>query len=423
MDQLHYEEMTFNLRRLIQQGALQGKAIYLFGHCNATEELARLLLEQGFSVKAVLDNNPAKHGRFCLGTKILPPETVLGGPGEETAVLIAARAYAAMADQLRRLGYTGSVRKLVEYDSYAEYSLSPETLAARRERAERGAARLEELSRKYPGRLKVFCPFSALGDVYYTMAYLPPFLRSRGVEACAVCVIGRACQEVARLFGADAVECLSQRELDEMVQAALYTDAPGVFIAHQDRPYVVNLSQALRVKRVPLELLYRCGVFGLAPDTAPCRPAALRPYKGPCRLEPGRSVILSPYAKSVPELKVDVWARIVAHFQAKGYSCYTNVAGEERPLPGTRPICPAISEIQAAAEQAGVFVGLRSGLCDVIQTASCRKIALYPEYYYSGTQWKAIDMYRLEGWENIVVGESEPGGDLGAVHPPQDMDF
>ena len=120
---------------------------------------------------------------------------------------------------------------------------------------------------------------------------------------------------------------------------------------------------------------------------------------------------------------MDVWARIVAHFQAKGYSCYTNVAGEERPLPGTRPICPAISEIQAAAEQAGVFVGLRSGLCDVIQTASCRKIALYPEYYYSGTQWKAIDMYRLEGWENIVVGESEPGGDLGAVHPPQDMDF
>ena len=34
-----------------------------------------------------------------------------------------------------------------------------------------------------------------------------------------------------------------------------------------------------------------------------------------------------------------------------------------------------------------------------------KKQVFYPDYYYSDTMWKAIEMYRLDGWENIVVGE------------------
>ena len=69
------------------------------------------------------------------------------------------------------------------------------------------------------------------------------------------------------------------------------------------------------------------------------------------------------------------------------------------------PIGPAISEIQSVAERAGIFIGIRSGLCDVLREAACRKVALYPDYFYCDTQWKAIEMYALEGWENIVVKE------------------
>ena len=81
------------------------------------------------------------------------------------------------------------------------------------------------------------------------------------------------------------------------------------------------------------------------------------------------------------------------------------MAGDEKPLSGTQPISPAISEIQSLVERAGTFIGIRSGLCDVLREASCRKTALYPDYNYCDTRWKAIDMYRIEGWENIVVGE------------------
>ena len=54
-------------------------------------------------------------------------------------------------------------------------------------------------------------------------------------------------------------------------------------------------------------------------------------------------------------------------------------------------------------EWAGTFVGIRSGLCDVLKYAACDKTALFPDYYYCDTKWKAIDMYAIDGWRNIVV--------------------
>ena len=408
MDKQHYEEMVSNLDRLIQNGLIQNRDIYLFGHCNATEELVKLLMENGFSIEAILDNNKAKQGRKYRGIAVQPPEVVRLGEPERTVVCIVARAYAEMADQLKRLGYQGPVYRLADYNAYAEYSLSEETILRRMARVEKGIGRLREMEGRYPGCFRLLCPFSALGDVYYAMSYLPPFLEKRGIgshgtDGCVICVIGKACGEVAGLFGGYRVEILSQEEMDSIVQAVLYTGDRGSFIAHQDRPYAVDLHKALYIKRIPLEQIYCCGVYGLPRDTRACRPADLRRYGDLGHIEEGRAVILSPYAKSVTELPEDFWERIVDGYLERGYQCFTNVAGAERPLANTVPISPAISEIQSVAERAGTFIGIRSGICDVLREAECRKVALYPDYNYCDTGWKAIDMYALDGWENIEV--------------------
>lgn len=170
MEQHYYQEMTDTLDQLIQDNAIQNKTIYLFGHCNATEELAVLLLSKGFPVTAILDNNAAKQGKNYRGIPIWPPQVILSSLPEKTLVCIVARAYAAMADQLRQLGYTGQVRKLVDYNTYAEYSLSQETIAQKRERVEQGKLLLKQLKEKHPGAFIFLCPFSALGDIYLTMS-------------------------------------------------------------------------------------------------------------------------------------------------------------------------------------------------------------------------------------------------------------
>lgn len=405
MDKIHYEEMVSELNSLIQKKVICNKKLYLFGHCNATEELANLLLDKCYSVAAILDNNSAKHGKDYRGIIIQPPQAILSEDPDRTMVCIVSRAYASMKDQLRRLGYIGQIYKLVEYNSFSEYSLSEGTLHRKKQRVERGIVLLRGLEKKYPGFFKLLCPFAALGDIYIMMSYLSCFLQNRKVEKCIITVVGNACADVVRLFGDYPVEVMAQKDMDETIQAALYTEDPNSFIPHQDRPYVVNVSKILYIKKMTLEQIYCCGVFALPVSTKPYSPVNLREYGKLDQIEQGNAVVFSPYAKSVTALDERIWNEIVEYYREKGFQCFTNVAGDEKALPGTEPISPAINEIQSVVERAGIFIGIRSGICDVLREAACRKVALYPDYNYCDTKWKAIDIYWLEGWENVVAGE------------------
>lgn len=106
----------------------------------------------------------------------MPPQTILHELPGHSAVYIAARAYEAMNKQLRDLGYQDEIKKLVDYNSYAEYSLSENTIKRMQVRVRRGMLIKQRLEQKYPGYFKILCPFSALGDVFLTMSYLPYFL-------------------------------------------------------------------------------------------------------------------------------------------------------------------------------------------------------------------------------------------------------
>lgn len=421
MDKTHYEEMVRNLNALEKEALLKDKALYLFGHCNATETLIDLLLERKYRVCGILDNNVLKYETSYRNTPVLPPNTILESNTEHTIVFIAARAYSSMAKQLRMLGFAGRIEKLVDYNSYAEYSLSEETIRRKGQRIERGFALKQKLERKYPEHFKILCPFSALGDVFFAMSYLPHFLKKRSIERYVVCVIGNACAEVVSLFDGVLAEKYDQKDMDELVQACLYTQDSHFFIAHQDRPYVVNLHKALYVKCIPLEKIYCCGVFGLLEDTRPIMPTGMKAYPKLCDINKGGAVVFSPYAKSVTTLSKDFWDKVVQDYKRKGYQCLTNVAGDEQPLDGTEAISPQISELQSVAEYAGTFIGIRSGLCDILKYARCEKTALYPDYNYCDTKWKAIDMYAIEGWNNLVVGdeylERLRTGDTVCIHP------
>ena len=73
MDQLHYKEMKQNLEALIAAGTVSDKTIYIFGHCNATEELVDLLAVKGYPVSAILDNNPENRAIIIKGFPSLRP--------------------------------------------------------------------------------------------------------------------------------------------------------------------------------------------------------------------------------------------------------------------------------------------------------------------------------------------------------------
>ncbi len=312
-----------------------------------------------------------------------------------------------MYAQLRRIGFEGRIEKLCDYNSFAEYSLSDETIKRKRQRALRGEGYLKDLSDEYRDYFKIFCPFKALGDIYFTMMYLPAFMKKNGYENAVVFVVGNACAKVARLFGSAEVKVLDQTYMDEAVQGVIYTGDKSSYIAHQDRPYVVKLHRALYIKCIPLEKIYCCGVFGLPQDTQADMPKIWKAYEKLDDIKEGKTLILSPYAKSVTALPEQLWEDIVKDYTDMGYDIFTNVAGDELPLAGTKALYADISEMKSILEKAGTFIGIRNGLCDVIRTVNCHKIAIYPDYNYCDTKWKAIDMYSIDGFENIVVEEGE----------------
>lgn len=402
MEKKYYEEMLGRLNACIEENSFENKKIYLFGHCNATEELTDLLLSRGLQVEAILDNNAEKQGKRYGNISIEEPARILEET-QETVVCIAARAYEAMARQLKNLGYTGKIYKMASYDSFAEYSLSSGTINRKYERLNRGMTKLAALKEKYKAEFYFFCPFAALGDICFMMSYLPYFIRQKGISHCLIGVIGEACAQVVRLFGEYEAVSLPQEDMDEIIQAVLYTKDQASFIPHQDRPYAIDLHKALYIKKIPLEQIYCCGVFGLPKETEPYRPMYWKLPGNLNQVQRGKSVILSPYAKSVTALSDNVWKQIVDSYVNRGFRCFTNVVGDEEPLEGTFPISPKLAEIRPLVEYAGTFIGIRSGLCDVLRYADCVKIALYPDYNYCDTKWKAIDMYAIEGWENIVV--------------------
>lgn len=462
MEKNLYDEMVHNVDEIDAEMDLASMKVFLFGHCNATLELIDLLESKGIKSTAILDNSKEKQGLEYKGAVVVWPDQIVemtwastgvkrsktgtvGGVkhnrevadanGKKSIVLITSRFYAAMLAQLRELGYEGQVRKVIDYNTYAEYSLLEDTIARMKVRERYGNELLNALSRKYEGRFKLFCPFNALGDIYFMMSYWPAFAGKRGIKDAVFCVTGRVLADVIHLFGDEEqypVEIYKQKDLDAMIQSVIYTQDTNCFIAHQDRPYVVNLNSALYIKKIPLEQIYCCGVYGLPMDTEAAKP--LYPADGVKRainlsmpvndrtdidgkndvdgvdvesIPQGKAVIFSPYAKSVTAIDSKVWEGAVGYYNGAGYKCYTNVVGDEKPLDGTKPISPKISEMRSVVEQAGTFIGIRSGLCDILRETNAKKIALYPDYNYCDTKWKSIEMYWIDQFEyNLLATEA-----------------
>ncbi len=412
MEKRQYDEMLENLDILMAEIDLSDKEIFLFGHCSASLELIDLLESRGVRIKGILDNSEAKQNEVYNGVQVFYPSEINSLVGnnlkEKTIVLITSRFYASMVKQLRELGYEGCVRKLINFNTYADYSLSEETISRMIAREQAGEKLIGELEEKYLNHFKVFFPFNALGDVYLAMSYWYAFAEKRNIKSVVFCVPSKVLADVIHLFGDYPVEIYEQKVLDSMIQAVIYTQDENSFIAHQDRPYVVNLSKALYIKMIPLELIYCCGVYGLPKEKKPVIPNANQVvYKEIGKIPKNKAVIFSPYAKSVVALPANIWDDAVKYYTSIGYKCYTNVVGNEVPLDGTEAISPSVFEIKSVVERAGIFIGIRSGLCDVVREAKAKKVALYPDYNYCDTKWKAIDIYWINQFDYNLLATKE----------------
>lgn len=403
MDLHHKAEMKQTINRLISQSQLAGKKVIAFGHCNATEEMIDYLSENRIDVAAILDNNKSKQGLAYHGVRITEPQFITQFSGSNVVVLIATRFFEPMSAQLRDLGYSGEIVRVVDYNSFAEYSLSDHTIKRKTERMLRGAETLRKIREQLPLHHLVVCPNSALGDVYWACAYLPAYCAKEKITHAAVIVIGNGCRQVAEMFGVTDIVMLDPVEMDELVQGILFNHEENCIIAHHDRPYTDNIIRYLDKHLLTFTDYYKFAVYGLSKVAAPVRPFNVSAFEGKHKLAEGKSVIIAPYAKSVVQPSREFWADMVNQCMQQGLKVFTNVFGDEEPLNHTIPITVPINQMISAVEYAGYFIGLRSGLCDIVTTANCRKTVIMPDCIYSTTTIKVADFFALPGWAQIIV--------------------
>ena len=165
MERERHAEMIENLDRMSDAGSLQKNNVFLFAHCNATMELADELLKRGIKPTAILDNNSDKYGMEYKGIAVSEPASILST--ENAIVLIVSRFYEQMSAQLRSIGFDGDIVKMTDYNTYAEYSLSADTLLRKSERVKRGIERVRRLKEEYHSHFVVLCPFPALGGYIF----------------------------------------------------------------------------------------------------------------------------------------------------------------------------------------------------------------------------------------------------------------
>lgn len=91
----------------------------------------------------------------------------------------------------------------------------------------------------------------------------------------------------------------------------------------------------------------------------------------------GKTVILSPEANSVTQLPITFWNELIEKIKEMDYQVVIN--GKEGKDYNAKQILFPYKESKALLEYAGYFVGIRSGLCDIISTVRCRKIIIYPK--------------------------------------------
>ena len=95
--------------------------------------------------------------------------------------------------------------------------------------------------------------------------------------------------------------------------------------------------------------------------------------------------MLSPYVNTLPAIPPWVWVELAKRLKLEGYVVGTNCGGpSEKAVEGTIELRFDYDISVPVLEKCGYFIGIRSGFCDIVSSAKCKKIIIYQPYIFWG---------------------------------------
>lgn len=410
------------LDRMYSQHMFDNAFIVCFGANKPAEMAVNYLGNHGIAVDAIVDNNPAAWGQRKFGVKISSPEKLLGEYKSNAVILIASRYYDDMCLQLSAMGYEQGVH-IFQTASFTDYSIEQDKAEEYCVSARRGLELYRGLLNEYGRDVRVLIsPCSGLGDIYMIGRYLNGWLTRSGTDNYVLVITGGGSRKVAALYGIeDNTIVMKQQQIDDLVVlsdllgSAVHIEVLLHCYRHAD---ILSCFELIK-SSVNWGDLYRYALFGLDDDVSLAYPEWNVNERGVSeRLEKmgakkGKSVLMAPYAVSLTSVSDYVWEELAARLAQRGYTVFTNCFNQsEVPIEGTEPVSFDIAETKAVLDYMGAFVGLRSGICDIISGLSCRKVIIYPDelsrnFYSLNGMGLCGDAVEL-AWINADITEGQP---------------
>ena len=356
--------------------------IALFGVTKTAQSAQKQL--KGYHIAAYLDNSPGKWGRIIAGIPVLSPNEFLNHKGENSdlKILICSRRYQEIIAQLMDLGYKREQQIFVLYAEQlgTDFSETSENYILESKILE-GKRIYEEIRRSYQEECILVRPYTGTGDMYLLGGYIGHIMQRRGQEKYILVVPRNSERKVAELFGMNALVY----PMDQIWKLLAFVRMVGFdnLNVFSDNCNIDQrrIAKICGYKNIDMHTLFQKMVFERATKITQFHiyqenADSLFEIYG---LKRDRTVLLSPYTSSYQSFPVEQWEQLAALLMEKGYSVCTNTAKkEEKAVKGTMAVNIPYSKITDFVNKAGFFIGLRSGLCDIISASSAVMIILYP---------------------------------------------
>jgi len=382
-----------NLSKLESSGTFKNRFIVIFGANWYAEFVMNYFNQHNIRIDAVIDNSDKKCGNYLGSVKITKPEDVMLEYKENALVIIATRFASEMIEQLKGMSYSKRkhvyVIKGLFTDERKRLKMQLFDMLIAKLKMSKGYYVYEKLVRKY-GENTTFLviPVRGTGDVYIVCAHLRKYLYEKKINNYVLLLPTISGRKIASCFGFEQTEVIPISEIVFLKDFAGFVGYENLNVkmmhwAQTKNDGIVSENFPFSDDLTMVDV-YRKTVF----DDIFIREKMKRELNEPVINEifqkngilENKTVIISPYAQTFMGLPLKTWDNIIIRLKKAGYQVCTNTGTkEEKPLPGTIPLYIDYKTIIQVVEKAGYFIGIRSGLSDILSEADYKKIIIYPK--------------------------------------------
>lgn len=367
---------------------LDSKKIVLFGAGVYSKLLYKLLIKNHYTVLAVIDNNKSLEGHLFEEIIIQNADTFLGKFCNDNIFLILSRFYPEMKNQLERCGYKVNkhIFQMAEIDMIDDWHIVDKGKVDQCILSIiRGKEIYEQLTDTYGMNTSFLVnPVASIGDIYLMSFYIKEYLKNNpnsifvfgsgtltklASQLCFGTIIllkpeqVQALLDFARVFGFERIniKLLHTGYVHFRIWSRMLTYVGITWMEHYRELFELPQNSEITVEKLHSDIQIN-QIFKTN------------------QLIPGKTVVLSPYANTMRQFKEEFWSTLAENLLSLGFCVCTNVGtSRECAVLNTVPVYVEIENINDFVESAGYFIGIRSGLCDVICSCDCMKIILYSD--------------------------------------------